>query len=86
VPNKHKTATIGWNPGDPTLKPWIEAEAGRRGITRKALLDEALSMYREQSAELAPGADAYRLGRTASPAVRLSSRGVSSFQPCEVSS
>jgi hypothetical protein len=53
VPNKHKTATIGWNPGDPTLKPWIEAESGRRGITRKALLDEALSMYREQSAELA---------------------------------
>jgi hypothetical protein len=46
MPNQHKTKTIGWNPSDPTLKPWIEQEAARLGITRRQLLDEALAEFR----------------------------------------
>lgn len=46
--NRHKNPLIGWNSADPTLKPWLEAEAARRGITRRELLDEALAGYRER--------------------------------------
>lgn len=46
--NRHKSPLIGWNSRDPTLKPWVEAEAARRGITRRELLDEALAGYRER--------------------------------------
>ena len=42
----HKTPLIGWHSADPALKPFIDAEAKRRGITVRELLDEALSMYR----------------------------------------
>jgi hypothetical protein len=48
MPNQHKTPLIGWNPSDPTLKPWIESEASRRGITRKEVLDEMAAEYREK--------------------------------------
>lgn len=48
MPNQHKNALIGWNPSDPTLKPWVESEASRRGITRKDLLDEMAAEYREK--------------------------------------
>lgn len=47
--NRHKNPLIGWNSADPTLKPWVEAEAARRGITRRELLDEALAEYRERA-------------------------------------
>jgi len=46
MPNRHKNPTISWHSADPTLKPWVKAEAERRGITDKALLDEALAEYR----------------------------------------
>ncbi len=48
MPNQHKTSLLGWHPSDPTLKPWIESEASRRGITRKDLLDEMAAEYREK--------------------------------------
>ena len=48
MPNQHKHPGITWHSADGTLRPWIEDEADRRGITRKALLDEALSEYRER--------------------------------------
>jgi len=37
---------IAWKPADPTLKPWIEAEAAERGTTKNKILDEALFKYR----------------------------------------
>jgi len=46
MPNAHKNPSINWHSDDPTAKPWVTAEAGRRGITEKALLDEALAEYR----------------------------------------
>ena len=49
MPNQHKHPGITWHSADGTLRPWIEDEADRRGITRKALLDEALSEYRERA-------------------------------------
>jgi hypothetical protein len=45
---KNATPLIGWHSADPTMKPWIEQEAQRRGITRRELLDEALAEYRKQ--------------------------------------
>jgi hypothetical protein len=45
---KNKTPLIGWHSADPTLKPWVKAEAGRRGIKERELLDEALSEYRDK--------------------------------------
>ena len=48
MPNQHKHPGITWHPADGTLKPWIEAEADRRGITLKAVLDEMASEYRER--------------------------------------
>jgi hypothetical protein len=46
VTGKNRTPLIGWHSADPTLKPWVKAEASRRGITERELLDEALSEYR----------------------------------------
>jgi len=43
---RNKTPLIGWHSADPSLKPWIEAESERRGITIRELLDEALAEYR----------------------------------------
>lgn len=46
MPGQNKTKLIGWHPADPTLKAWVEAEATRRGVTRREILDEALAGYR----------------------------------------
>lgn len=46
--SQHKTKLIGWHPSDPTLKAWVEAEARRRGITVRELLDEMAAEYRQR--------------------------------------
>jgi hypothetical protein len=46
MPNKHKNPMIAWHSADPAAKPWVKAEAKRRGITERELLDEALIEYR----------------------------------------
>ena len=51
---RNATPLIGWHSADPTLKPWIAAEAERRGITVRELLDEALAAYRAAQAVSAP--------------------------------
>jgi hypothetical protein len=51
---KNATPLIGWHSADPTLKPWIVAEAERRGITVRELLDEVLAAYRDAQAVSAP--------------------------------
>ena len=45
---KNATPLIGWHSADPDLKPWVKAEAARREITERELLDEALSEYRDR--------------------------------------
>ena len=42
----HKNQSVSWHPKDPTLKPWLEAEASSRGTTKSDILDEALAEYR----------------------------------------
>jgi hypothetical protein len=51
VTGKNATPLIGWHSVDPTAKPWVKAEAERRGITERELLDEALAEYRARSNE-----------------------------------
>ena len=62
MPNQHKTGSISWHPKDPTLKPWIEAEAGIRGTTKSEILDEALAEYRAQAEFQRPFRDADATG------------------------
>jgi hypothetical protein len=54
---KNATPLIGWHSTDPTAKPWVKAEASRRGITERELLDEALAEYRARR-EQSPAEDA----------------------------
>jgi hypothetical protein len=46
MPGQNKTPLIGWHSADPTLKAWVEAQAARRGVTAREILDEALAAYR----------------------------------------
>ena len=50
MPGQNRTPLIGWHSADPTLKPWVTAEAARRDITERELLDEALAEYRARRA------------------------------------
>ena len=46
MPNKHKSPMLGWHP-PAELSAWVRAEAERRGVPLKVILDEALAGYRE---------------------------------------
>jgi hypothetical protein len=48
MPNQHKTKSVNWHPSDPALKPWLEAEAMRRGVPVRVILDEMAAEYRTQ--------------------------------------
>lgn len=54
MPDKHKTPTIVWHSADPTLKPWIQHEAERLGITVRELLDKALAEFRARRGQSDP--------------------------------
>jgi hypothetical protein len=45
--SRNKTPLIGWHSEDPTLKPWIEAQAAREGQTVREFLDGVLGAERE---------------------------------------
>lgn len=47
MPNQHKTPMLGWHP-PAELSAWARAEAGRRGVALKVILDEALREYHER--------------------------------------
>ena len=59
---KNATPLIGWHSADRTLKPWIESEAERRGMTMRELLDEMASEYRERVEFLKAHAHIYEEG------------------------
>jgi len=37
---------LGWHPESAELAVWARAEAARRGVSLKVILDEALALYR----------------------------------------
>jgi hypothetical protein len=45
MPNKHRNPTLCWHP-PAELSAWARAEAERRGVHLKVILDEALEAYR----------------------------------------
>ena len=45
MPNQHKNPMLGWRP-PAELSAWARAEAERRGVPLKVILDEALAEYR----------------------------------------
>jgi hypothetical protein len=47
MPNVHKNPFVGWHPPAED-SAWARAEAARRGVALKVVLDEALSEYRER--------------------------------------
>ena len=47
MPNQHRNPTVCWHP-PAELSAWARAEAERRGVPLKVILDEALARYREQ--------------------------------------
>jgi hypothetical protein len=55
MPNQHKTKLLGWHPSDPTLKPWVEDEAERLGVSVRELLDRALRDFRERTTKKETG-------------------------------
>ena len=48
MPNQHKAPMLGWHP-PAELSAWARAEAERRNVPLKVILDEALSEYRERA-------------------------------------
>jgi hypothetical protein len=46
MPNKHKTPLLGWHP-PAELGVWARAEAERRDVPLKEILNEALAAYRD---------------------------------------
>lgn len=46
MPNQHKNPTLCWHP-PAELSAWARAEAERRGVALKVILDEALARYRK---------------------------------------
>ena len=48
MPNQHKSPMLGWHP-PAELSAWARAEAERRGVPLKVILDEALEAHRAAS-------------------------------------
>lgn len=48
MPNKHANPTLCWHP-PAELSAWARAQAERRDVPLKVILDEALARYREQT-------------------------------------
>jgi hypothetical protein len=47
MPNQHKTPMLGWHPPAED-SAWVRAEAERRDVDLKVILNEALAEYRER--------------------------------------
>jgi hypothetical protein len=51
MPGQNKTRLIGWHSADPDMKARIEAEAARRGVTVREVLDEAVAAWLATASE-----------------------------------
>ena len=47
MPNQHATPMLGWHP-PAELSAWVKAEARRRGVPYKVILNEAVADYRDK--------------------------------------
>lgn len=47
MPNQHKTPMLGWHPPAED-SAWVRAEAKRREVDLKVILNEALAEYRKR--------------------------------------
>jgi hypothetical protein len=56
MPNQHKNPMLGWRP-PAELSAWARAEAKRRGVALKVILDEALAAYRRDHVDVASAKD-----------------------------
>lgn len=56
MPSQHKTKLLGWHPTSAEDSAWVRAEAQRRGVDLKVVLDEMLSEYRERHSGARPEA------------------------------
>jgi hypothetical protein len=56
MPNQHKNPMLGWHP-PAGLSAWARAEAERRGVPLRVILDEALEAYRRdvEARSIVPG-------------------------------
>jgi hypothetical protein len=51
MPNKHKNPMLGWHPKSAELGVWVRAEAERRGVPYKEIIEEAVAQYRARLSE-----------------------------------
>lgn len=49
MPGKNKTPLLGWHP-PAELSAWVRAEAEHRGVPLSVVLNEAVELYRESTA------------------------------------
>lgn len=54
--NQHKNPMLGWHP-PAGLSAWVRAEAERRDVPLKVILDEALAEYRARREAADQGGD-----------------------------
>jgi hypothetical protein len=59
---RNRNPLIGFHSQDPTLKPWIEAEAAREGKNVRQFLDDLLSRERQHREQDREAAEAGRRG------------------------
>lgn len=52
MPNKHKNPMLGWHPESAELGVWVRAEAERRGVPYKEIIEEAVAEYRQRRRDL----------------------------------
>jgi hypothetical protein len=57
MPNQHKNPTLCWHP-PAELSAWARAEAERRGVHLKVILDGALEAYRASTIRSTDSTDA----------------------------
>jgi hypothetical protein len=48
MPNQHKTPMLACHPDDPAVGDWARAEAKRRGVPLKVIIEEALAEKRQR--------------------------------------
>ncbi len=50
MPGQHKTKLLGWHPSSAEDAAWVRAEAARRGVKLRELLDQMLAEFRARTA------------------------------------
>jgi hypothetical protein len=51
MPNQHKHPMLACHPDDGELGDWVRAEAKRRGVALKVIIEQALREFRQREQE-----------------------------------